>query len=122
MQKVVVYATDPFEGQIVGLGLGGLGLGVEVAASREELERLGREEEVVLVVMLGAGELLASAEGATPSVRPRRSKLYLLSWHHTASVAASLLEQGVDQCLTLPISISRLRRKVADLLQRSLPL
>ncbi len=123
MSKLVVFASDPIEGHLIALSLTGLGLPVVELSSQETLDAVCRQGDVALVVMLGSAEVLASAtEVRRRNTGRPRPKLYLLSWHHTASTATALLEQGVDQTLTLPVSITRLRRKVADLLQRTLPL
>lgn len=47
----------------------------------------------------------------------RHPPIYVISWQHSENAVLSLLECGVDQYFTFPISIARLRLKVAEQLK-----
>ncbi len=44
--------------------------------------------------------------------RSRNQKLYVVAWQQSEQTVLSLLECGVNQYFTLPVSLQRLRRKV----------
>lgn len=85
--------------------------------SERSLERAAeacRSGRYDLVLLLMAGELLCRCRGVE-TIRPRglkRPRVYVLSWQQSEQIVLSLLEQGVDQYLTLPISLERLRNKI----------
>ncbi len=45
----------------------------------------------------------------------RRPAVYVVSWHQAEHIVLSLLEAGVDQYLTFPVSMGRLYGKVRDI-------
>jgi len=85
--------------------------------SERSLERAAtacRSGRYDLVLLLMVGALLCRC-GGMETIRPRglkRPKVYVLSWQQSEQIVLSLLEQGVDQYLTLPISLERLRNKI----------
>lgn len=85
--------------------------------SERSLERAAaacRSGRYDLVLLLMAGSLLCRC-GGVETIRPRglkRPRVYVLSWQQSEQIVLSLLEQGVDQYLTLPISLERLRNKI----------
>ena len=50
----------------------------------------------------------------------RRPLVYVVAWQQAEQSVLSLLECGVDQYLTFPVSLQRLRTKVANELDRQL--
>lgn len=67
-----------------------------------------------LVIIYGIAEILNGSD-LIESLRPkseRRPTIYVISWQHSEQVILSLLESGINQYLTLPISMHRLRGKV----------
>lgn len=67
------------------------------------------------VVVLGAAHFFSGSLSAE-SLRPRgsrRPEIYVISWQHSEHAVLSLLECGVDQYMTLPLSLGRLRLKLA---------
>ncbi len=115
MYKIVIFARSAETRRLVALTVGGLGAHVVEVDSWHELLRVCRSGDVAVALLLSAAELLSSPEGVAPLRRfGRRPSLYLLTWHHSEQVALSLLERGVDQCMTFPLTLTRLRRKVAE--------
>ena len=47
--------------------------------------------------------------------------VYVVAWQHSEQTVLSLLENGVDQYMTFPVNLQRLRGKVADELNRLVP-
>lgn len=72
-----------------------------------------------LVIVLRAG-LFQSGE-VVRFLRPeglKRPAVYVISWQQAEQTVLSLLESGVDQYMTFPLSLHRLRVKVANELNR----
>ncbi len=115
MSRVVILSGNAFAGRAVAFALGGLGAEVCVARSYEEWMSCCRRGAVDLVLLLRAADFLARRQAVE---RLRRTagnpRLYVLMWHHSERVALALLERGVDQCMTFPVNLARLRRKVAE--------
>lgn len=107
---------------MIALSLAGLGCRVVERANSASLVEFCRRGSVALVVMLGAGEALGPLLHQRRRELPTRSpELWLLSWHHTATITTALLEQGVAQTMTFPCSMARLRRKAEALLKTVVP-
>ena len=67
-----------------------------------------------VVIILGIAAFL-NGRDPIKALRPeglRFPLVYVLSWQHSEHTVLSLLESGVDQYLTLPLSLQRLRSKI----------
>lgn len=115
MRRIVIFSDNLFLSQALSLSLAGLGAEVHCVRSRDEWFRSCERGRVDLLIVLRAAGFLARDREAE---RLRRaggySRLYVLSWHHSERIATALLEQGADQCMTFPVNLMRLRRKVAE--------
>ena len=49
-----------------------------------------------------------------------RPLVYVVAWQQAEQTVLSLLECGVDQYMTFPVSLQRLRTKIANALNRQL--
>lgn len=68
------------------------------------------------VVVLGSAGF-ASGRLSVDMLRPRgerRPEIYVVSWQHNEHTVLSLIECGVDQYMTFPLNLRRLRVKVAS--------
>ena len=104
--------------EIIRLALAGLDAEVRCTDGSEPLRQLCRHRTFDLVLVLHAARFLC---GGNPvrELRPaglRRPAVFVLSWQQSEQTVLSLLEAGVDQYMTFPVSLQRLRRKVADAL------
>jgi len=117
MSRIVILSNNAFSSRAVAFALSGLGAEVCVARNYEEWMTCCRQGPVDLVLLLRAADFLARRQTVE---RLRRAggnpRLYVLMWHHSERVALALLERGVDQCMTFPVNLARLRRKVAETL------
>lgn len=119
MEQVVILSSDCFLGRLVERSLAGLGVGRCCVEQCEELERLLGRGGVALVLLLEAAPLISRAESLSVMCHKRgRVPLFLISWHHSEQMALALLERGVDQCMTFPLSFTRLRRKVSEVVDK----
>ena len=74
-----------------------------------------------MVIILGVRPFINGQE-IVSLIRMRGSRhpvIYVIAWQQAEQIVLSLLECGVDQYLTLPISISRLQSKVEGELKTS---
>lgn len=115
MQRIIIYGSDRLLGGLVEGALAGLGAERCYVARWEVLEALLDRREVALLLLLQTAEVLGLPQRLRALCRGRRRiSLYAISWHHSEQMAWALLEQGVDQCFTLPLAQQRLRRKVIE--------
>lgn len=94
------------------------------AASGAEVEGVGSHKALLgrvlrgdydLVVTRFAEPLLDSPQGvATLRGRGLKTRLFLIADHLSAEASVALLERGVSQLFTLPISVTRLRAKMGQ--------
>lgn len=120
-RQILIVADDAFVCELIRLTLNGLGAEVHCAADGCRMRQLCRRITFDLILVLQATRFLC---GGNPvrEVRPaglRRPAVYVLSWQQSEQTVLGLLEAGVDQYLTFPVNLQRLRRKVADALERS---
>lgn len=96
-------------------------LGAEVCPMRSVGEWLAASHRLAFdVVIVTATAPFLCGRNPIPDVRPaglRRPAVYVVAWQQAEQTVLSLLECGVDQYLTLPVSLGRLRRKVAEELE-----
>ena len=118
-RQILIVAEDGFACELIRLSLSGLGADIYCAADGSRMRQLCRRITFDLLLVLQATLFLC---GGNPvrEVRPaglRRPVVYVLSWQQSEQTVLGLLEAGVDQYLTFPVSLQRLRRKVADALE-----
>lgn len=116
MRRILIVAEDAFARDVIRLSLAGLGAEVRYTTDCEGMRTLCRREAFDLVIVLQAASFLC---GGNPvrEVRPaglRHPAVYVLSWQQAEQTVLSLLESGVDQYMTFPVNLQRLRRKVSD--------
>ncbi len=46
----------------------------------------------------------------------RRPRIFFVAWQHSEHAVLSVLDGGVDQYMTFPVNLQRLRLKVAECL------
>lgn len=120
--RILIVAEDAFVCDVVRSSLAGLGAEVHCVADCEGMRTSCRRMTFDLIIVMQAAMFLC---GGNPvrEVRPaglRRPVVYVLSWQQAEQTVLSLLEAGVDQYMTFPVNLQRLRRKVADELERRL--
>lgn len=104
----------------MGLTLADLGAEIHYVSGGGAMERICRRLLFDLILVL---EVTPFLDGRNPveRIRPeglRRPLVYVVTWQQAEQTVLSLLECGVDQYLTFPVSLARLRGKVSDELNR----
>lgn len=120
MQRILIVSDDGFLGSLVSFALGDLNAEVRCIADLDGARGDCRRGLFDLVILLVVSPLLRRS-GVIDAMRPRglkRPHVYVISWQQSEYVVLSLLEQGVDQYMTFPVSLQRLRGKVSDALKR----
>lgn len=108
--------------QLVGYTFADLPVEVHYVATVDEMEQQCRCMPFDLVVVLRTSPFLCGPD-LVRRVRPegmRRPEVYVVSWLQTEQTVLSLLECGVDQYMTFPVNLGRLRSKVTATLNRVL--
>lgn len=122
MHRILIVSDDTFLRDLVRLTLADLGAEVRCVADAPGMRTVCRRMLFDLVIVLRVGIFLGGDEPVR-RLRPaglRRPAVYVISWQQAEQTVLSLLEAGVDQYMTFPVSLQRLRRKVADELNRQL--
>ena len=119
-RRILLVAEDAFACEVVRLTLDDLEAEIYCTTDCEGMRTLCRRITFDLIIVLQAAMFLC---GGNPvrEVRPaglRHPVVYVLSWQQTEQTVLSLLEAGVDQYMTFPVNLQRLRRKVAEELAR----
>lgn len=114
MFRIAVIAPDPFLRILIDHSLSSLDADV-AAFARWNDRMIPQLSECNLILTLSVRPLLCGHDIAARIRRhnQRRTQIYVLSWLHNEQNVLSLLESGVDQYFTLPVSIPRLRGKIA---------
>lgn len=122
MHRILIVSDDEFLRNLVRLSLLDMQVEVRCAAGAEEMQRQCRRVLFDLVIVLHVSPFLC-ADNPVRDLRPaglKRPLFYVVSWQQSEQTVLSLLECGVDQYMTFPVSLQRLRRKVGDFLTRQL--
>lgn len=122
MQKILVVSDDVFLRNLVCLSFADMQIEVCAAAGLSEMERLCGRVLFDVIIVLRTSPFLCGCDRVR-ELRPmglRRPLLYVVSWQQAEQTVLSLLECGVDQYMTFPVNLQRLRMKVADELNRRL--
>ena len=75
-----------------------------------------------LVVVVGTSAFFTGCD-VVRTLRPAglgRPLVYVVAWQQAEQTVLSLLECGVDQYMTFPVSLQRLRTKIANALNRQI--
>lgn len=118
MHRILIVSDDAFLRDMIRLSLADLHAEVHCADDTAAMERLCRRVLFDLVIVLRVAPFLCGTD-VVRRVRPeglRRPQFYVIAWQQAEQTVLSLLESGVDQYMTFPVSLQRLRRKVADAL------
>lgn len=116
----MIVSDDPFSGGLFRAALDGVRAEVSCVADLCAMERMCRRTAFDLVLVSGAGGLLSSPRplAALRSGGLQRPLVYVVSWLQSEQTVLGLLEEGIDQYLTFPVSLQRLRAKVETGLAR----
>lgn len=122
MHRILIVSEEGFLQRLVGLSLADLGAEMHYVRGIDAMERICRRMLFDLIILLEVSPFLCGRDVAE-RIRPERLHrplIYVVAWQQCEQTVLSLLECGVDQYLTFPVSLARLRGKVADELNRML--
>lgn len=114
MARILIYSTDVLMAELVRSALYGLGAEIRLAIDRQTFERLAARMVFDLVLVLEAAPFWSGRE-LFRRIRPRplrRPEIYVVARHQRDETVLGLLECGVDQYMTFPLNLARLRGKV----------
>lgn len=121
MHRILIVSENAFLRHLVLLSLADLDAELRTVEGMDDMEGLCRTVGFDLVILLTATPFQCGRD-VVHTLRPvglRRPLLYVLSWQQSEQVVLGLLECGVDQYMTFPVSLNRLRGKVVNELQRT---
>ncbi len=122
MNRILIVSDNLFLRDMVRLSLSGISADIRCVASAAEMEEPCRRGLFDLVIVLCAAPFLGGRD-VVRILRPpglRRPAFYVVSWQQSEQTVLSLLESGVDQYLTFPVNLQRLRSKVVGELAKAL--
>ena len=95
MHRILIVSDEEFLRDVIRLSLADMQADVRCASDVPDMQRM---------VPAGLG----------------RPLVYVVAWQQAEQTVLSLLECGVDQYMTFPVSLQRLRTKIANALNRQL--
>ena len=122
LHRILIVSEEEFLSDVIRLSLADMRTDVRCVSGVAAMERLSRRMLFDLVIVVGTS-LFFSGCDVVRLLRPpglRRPLVYVVAWQQAEQSVLSLLECGVDQYLTFPVSLQRLRTKVANELDRQL--
>lgn len=121
---VIIYSPNDTAGALIEAMIAGFGAEIIRIGSAEELLGVIRLGIPRLIIILDIAPLINGLDIATllrkittkalHSTSHIRSAIYVITWQQDEQSVLSLLESGIDQYLTFPICIDRLRNKVCE--------
>ena len=113
-RKIVIFSQQRPTAELVAAIIGYTNEDIILCYDIELLEPTCRKSNAELVIILSSAPLL----GGTNIIRQLRregpkTEIYVISWRHAEQAVLSLLEYGIDQYMTFPICMGRLKAKAA---------
>ena len=121
-KTIIIYSPQAEARALIGAIVADLGAQVVGVESAERLLCLASELRPSLIIMLDIAPLRNGRNIASrlrkawqeQGTQPRRTAIFVVTWQQSEQCVLSLLESGIDQYLTFPISIERLRHKACQ--------
>lgn len=118
--RILIFSSDDLLAELVCTSLAGLEVEIRLVSDLKSFERLTARQLFDLVIALEVWPFCCGAE-VLRRLRPerlRRPAVYVVSWQQSEQTVLGLLECGVDQYMTFPLNLMRLRGKVIGALNR----
>ena len=118
-KTILIYSPQAEAGALIGTIVADLGAEVVETESVERVLKLASELRPSLIILLDTAllrngcDIVARLRRARKEQTSRRgdTAIYVVTWQQSEECVLSLLDSGIDQYLTFPISIERLRHK-----------
>lgn len=120
LPRILILSQDVLLAELVCASLEGIGAEIRLAEDLAAFERLTERLVFDLVIALHVWPFCCGAE-VLRRLRPERlprPAVYVVAWQQSEQTVLGLLECGVDQYLTFPLNLMRLRGKVIGALAR----
>lgn len=120
LPRILILSEDELLAELVRASLAGIGAEIRCAPDLPALERLADRLVFDLVIALHVWPFRCGCD-ILRLLRPDRlprPEIYVVSWEQSEQTVLGLLECGVDQYLTFPLNLMRLRGKVIGALMR----
>ena len=118
---VIIHSTDNAATTLIGSIIKQACTQIICCSTVEQTVATCHNEEPHLVIILSVRPFI-NGEELISQIRTRgvtHPVIYVIAWQQSEQIVLSLLECGVDQYLTFPICINRLRGKVEKELKTS---
>ncbi|MFI3281042.1 MAG: hypothetical protein R3Y44_03600 [Rikenellaceae bacterium] len=117
MINILIVSSDPLRASAISMALQGQNLDIHHLGSRECLVEYCRINDVQLIIFLSLSPYFASMNVVEQLSRQlvQLPKIYVVAHSQSSSTILALLECGVDQYMTFPLNLYRLRSKVYSL-------
>lgn len=112
--KIVIYSHRRLLAEMIANIIGYKESDIIICSNLHQLKELCQSIRVDLVITLSASSLLYD-RWFTKHLRQADCgpAIYVISWHHTEQMVLSLLECGIDQYMTFPICMGRIKLKTS---------
>lgn len=110
MYRILIVSEDFVLRKAVAFSLNDLDACVECADTVSAMLVLHRESPFDLVIVMGT----AAEMDTLRADKTRRTRVFVISWPQSEQMVRSMYRMGVNQYMTLPVSLHRLRRKVIN--------
>lgn len=113
-RKIIIYSKDTLSAELVAAIIGYADKDIIHSHSIKQTEELCRKADADLVIILSAAPLLGGRNIIKQLRRDgHKPEIYVISWRHAEQAILNLLECGIDQYMTFPICMGRLKAKIA---------
>lgn len=122
MHRILIVSDDVFLRDLICLSLVDMQAEIRCAEDGAQMERMCRRILFDVVLVLQTAPFLCGRD-VVRALRPaglKRPLFYVVAWRQEEQTVLALLESGVDQYMTFPVSLHRLRSKIANELNRQL--
>ena len=116
MYRILIVSEDFVLRKAVAFSLNDLDACVECADTVGAMLVLHRESPFDLVIVMGTAAEMCRQEvmDTLRADKARRTRVFVISWPQSEQMVRSMYRMGVNQYMTLPVSLHRLRRKVIN--------
>ena len=113
-RKIVIYSQQRLTSELVAAIIGYTNEDIILCHDIRFLEQTCRKSNAELVIILSPAPLLGG-QNIIKQLRGsgRKTEIYVISWRHAEQAVLSLLEYGIDQYMTFPICMGRLKAKIS---------
>jgi len=116
MYRILIVSEDFVLRKAVAFSLNDLDACVECADTVSAMLVLHRESPFDLVIVMGTAAEMCRQEvmDTLRADKTRRTRVFVISWPQSEQMVRSMYRMGVNQYMTLPVSLHRLWRKVIN--------